>query len=480
MTEEIEDLQLEIQGLLSCLDRDEMYSVCEKLQIEKIEFEGKSRLSTVKILMNEIQKQLDKLQITEKAAFLKQIIEIINPKNEETKTARARSDIDCEERRRLDRESEEALGKQYGDSEATGVRLDNKTGKMGDEKENPEPGLNTLKSILKRDFRILGTIGSQGSRDQLSFISLSRQIETGKEKGYADKEIIEAIIKCIAPGLPLKDYLDAMRETGLPTVIKIIWAHYQEKNASELCASLSNLIQKPNEEPQNFLLRALNLREKILFASKQEGTKLKYDATQCQSIFLHALETGLLNNNLRSRMRVFIQQPDITDAELIAQLNLAEAEESERNAKLGIGQKGKAKISQIHEGALENSAERENSQSPENRVAAPQKNKQQKVPFHEQVLSEIKALKADVTSLRQEMNRSTTKNQQGAREENSPQPQGRNRGPRKNRRGCKECFKNGRGEMCSHCWKCGSADHFAYQCSQGQGNYPQLLQRDTQ
>ena len=112
MTEEIEDLQLEIQGLLSCLDRDEMYSVCEKLQIEKIEFEGKSRLSTVKILMNEIQKQLDKLQITEKAAFLKQIIEIINPKNEETKTARARSDIDCEERRRVDRESEEGLGKQ--------------------------------------------------------------------------------------------------------------------------------------------------------------------------------------------------------------------------------------------------------------------------------------------------------------------------------------------------------------------------------
>ncbi len=132
MTEEIEDLQLEIQGLLSCLDRDEMYSVCEKLQIEKIEFKGD--LSTVKILMNEIQKQLDKLQITEKAAFLKQIIEIINPKNEETKTTRARSDIDCEERRRVDRESEEALGKQYGDSEATGVRLDNKTGKMGDGK----------------------------------------------------------------------------------------------------------------------------------------------------------------------------------------------------------------------------------------------------------------------------------------------------------------------------------------------------------
>ena len=61
----------------------------------------------------------------------------------------------------------------------------------------------------------------------------------------------------------------------LPTVIKIIRAHYQEKNASELYASLSSLVQTPNEEPQNFLLRALNLREKILFASKQEGRKIE-------------------------------------------------------------------------------------------------------------------------------------------------------------------------------------------------------------
>ena len=145
-----------------------------------------------------------------------------------------------------------------------------------------------------------------------------------------------------------------MRETGLPTVIKIIRAHYQEKNASEHYASLSSLVQKANEQPQNFLLRALNLREKLLFVSKVEGSELKYDAAQCQSMFLYALETGLISNNLRLRMRVFIQQWDITDAELITQLNLADAEKSERNGKLGIGYKGKAKISQIKGGGQKN------------------------------------------------------------------------------------------------------------------------------
>ena len=226
--------------------------------------------------------------------------------------------------------------------------------------------------------------------------------------------------------------------------------------------------------------RALNLREKILFASKQEGSKLKYDVAQCQSMFLHALETGLISNNLRSRMRVFIQQPDITDAELIAQLNLAEAEESERNAKLGIGYKGKVKVSPIQEGEAGKLSPTENRSGPKSKTSAPLKAKEPAVPFHEQVLSEIKALKADMTSLRQEMNRNSIGNQQGARREEPKQPQRSNRGPWQNRRGCKQCFKNGQGEICTHCWKCGDANHFSYQCSQGQGNYPQLLQRDNQ
>ena len=480
MAEEIEDLQLEIQGFASCLDKEELYSVCEKLKIEKSDFEGKSRFATVRILTKGIEKLLDKLKDEEKVAFLKQTLEMINPKTRDTETPAETSGVDEEVRQEMDREVYLQKEKQKRDLEAIQTRFAIMTGQTGVEQENPEANLGSLRPILKRDFRILGTIGSQGTRDQLSFISLSRQIESGKEKGYSDREVIDAIIKSIAPGLPLKDYLEAMRETGLPTVIKIIRAHYQEKNASELYASLSSLVQTPNEEPQNFLLRALNLREKILFASKQEGSKLKYDVAQCQSMFLHALETGLISNNLRSRMRVFIQQPDITDAELIAQLNLAEAEESERNAKLGIGYKGKAKVSKIQGGEAEKSSPTETRSAPKSKTSAPLEAKEPAVPFHEQVLSEIKALKADMTSLRQEMNRNSIGNQQGARREEPQQPQGRNRGPRQNRRGCKQCFKNGQGETCTHCWKCGDANHFSYQCSQGQGNYPQLLQRDNQ
>ena len=98
-------------------------------------------------------------------------------------------------------------------------------------------------------------------------------------------------------------------------------------------------------------------------------------------------------------MKVFIQQPDITDAELIAQLNLAEAEESERNAKLGIGYKGKAKISQRQGGEAEKLPSTENRLAQKNETSAPRKAKEPAAPFHEQVLSEIRALKAEVPYL---------------------------------------------------------------------------------
>ena len=155
-----------------------------------------------------------------------------------------------------------------------------------------------LKTILKREFKFNGTIGAPNSKDALSYISLTKQIDSAKQKGYEDPEIFDALIKAISPGLHLRTYLEAMREAGLETVMKIIRAHFQEKSAAELFGSQANLVQSPTEDPQNFLLRALNLREKIVFASEQESTKLKYDKTQCQNLFLHTIETGLLSNTL--------------------------------------------------------------------------------------------------------------------------------------------------------------------------------------
>ena len=121
-----------------------------------------------------------------------------------------------------------------------------------DIRENNE--FDMLKTILKRDLRIGETIGGQGQKDQLSYISLNRQIQSAINTGYEEREIVDAIICAIAPGMQLRDYLEAMRDSGLPSVMKIIHAHYHKKSAAELYTSLVNLVQFPTEEPREFLL----------------------------------------------------------------------------------------------------------------------------------------------------------------------------------------------------------------------------------
>ena len=49
MNKEIEDLQLEIQGFASSLNRGGLCIVCEKLKIDKSDLKGESRFPTVSL-----------------------------------------------------------------------------------------------------------------------------------------------------------------------------------------------------------------------------------------------------------------------------------------------------------------------------------------------------------------------------------------------------------------------------------------------
>ena len=95
-----------------------------------------------------------------------------------------------------------------------------------------------LKTIFKREFKFNGTIGAPNSKDALSYISLTKQIDSAKQKGYEDPEIFDTLIKAISPGLQLRTYLEAMHEAGLETVMKIIRAHFQESQHQNCLAVL--------------------------------------------------------------------------------------------------------------------------------------------------------------------------------------------------------------------------------------------------
>ena len=171
-------------------------------------------------------------------------------------------------------------------------------GPVKDENTIKFPVKGVEQSIFRRDFKIRGAVGDPGQKDKLGYQALISQIESGLAKGYADNEVVSAVVRAVQPGLQLRSYLENMTDLTLPRLHKILRFHFHEKNATELYQLLTNIAQQPNEDPQSFLVRALTIRQKVISASKESDSEVTYDASSVQSLFPHALETGLAGSTI--------------------------------------------------------------------------------------------------------------------------------------------------------------------------------------
>ena len=130
---------------------------------------------------------------------------------------------------------------------------------------------------------------------------------------------------------------------SLPKLWKIIRSFHNEKSLTEIYNLLTSLAQDPNETAKDLLFRALRIRQKIIFASQEADTYISYNPSLTQGLFLHALETGLNDNNVRTRIRPLLQRPGVTDEELIEQVNKIMAAETERSRKFGLSARLRAR-----------------------------------------------------------------------------------------------------------------------------------------
>lgn len=188
-------------------------------------------------------------------------------------------------------------------------------------------------SIWCKDFKISGQIGEPGQKDRLTISSLARQIENGLGKGYPESEITDVVIRTMTPGLQLRSYLEGKENLTLPALRRIFRSHYQERNATMLYKQLTSEVQSSKETPQNFLIRAMDLRQKILFASQKVESSLKYDPALVQSLFMHTVLTGLQNDNIKSDLQPYLLQTNTSDELLLEKLNIACTNEKETQDK---------------------------------------------------------------------------------------------------------------------------------------------------
>ena len=308
--------------------------------------------------------------------------------------------------------------------------------------KSPEKGDVTVKaeqkpavliSKFKRDFKISGQIGDLSQKDRLSFSSLVHQIENGLKNDYTEDEIKEAVIKAINPALSLRSYLEGKADLTLAKLTRIMRSHYQEKTATELYHQLSSTVQQSKEKPQEFLIRLLDLKQKVLFASQESDSELKYDPTLVHGMFVHSFSLGLQNENIKMEMKPHLEKKTVSDEELFEKLNVCVSNEMERSQKFGSQLTPKVN-------AVQEAADR-------------QTEKNSKV--EQTLIKEIRELKVELAAVKEKVRAPPPSQAQP-----SPTQQPMRQPPQ-----CRSCQQNGNGWFCNHCFKCGISGHYARECT---------------
>ena len=152
----------------------------------------------------------------------------------------------------------------------------NSTEKATEKVQGAERKVNVdVSKVLRREFRIHGVVAGDNFKDGLSFVSLARQIESRIKAGYKESEIVEAVIRAVSPSLKLRSYLEMILDLSLSRLRQIMKAHFKQKSATELYQELSVLHQEASESPKDFLVRAFNLKQQIIFVSNATDGSIK-------------------------------------------------------------------------------------------------------------------------------------------------------------------------------------------------------------
>ena len=323
---DLDQLEIAILGQLYTLEDEVLTRLCTHLKVSK---EGKTKRNLLKEVRAAIESETSGADDNVIRQFLESIFGIIHTPIRMPALEGDEEEAEREKDAVAAKEELERLVKVQQDLRQKVADLSLKV-KTGSEQVREISDLR-----LKREFKISGTIGVPGETNKLNFISLVHQIEGALAQGYSEVEINEAIIRSISPGLPLRSFLECTPDLPLSKLRKILCSHYREKSSTELYKALSTLTQAPNEDAQAFLFRALELRQRAIFTCTEADSKIKYDKSLIQNLFLHSVETGLRDESVRSKLRPFLQNPSIPDEELIGEMNVIFSQEQERDAKLG-------------------------------------------------------------------------------------------------------------------------------------------------
>ena len=305
----------------------------------------------------------------------------------------------------------------------------------GDEENDPD--VKKLRKMFMKELKFSGKIGDLENKNTMSYTSLCYQMQNARTIGYSNKEIINAVIKCINPSLELRAYLEGRTNLTYKSFITTLRSHYKEQDATSLFTTLSTTKQSGTETAQEFTMRLMTLKQKILFVSQEESSG--YSQELIQERFLHTMLTGLKNDSVRTELRPLLKDRTTSDDELLESLTKAVADETEHQEKFNrVANKKSVTVSSI-----EQTQEKEKKENP--------------------IMKELNELKSQVMALTLSCQDLAADRDRNKGRHLGKQSDGKQN--RKYRNRCDNCIKNG-SQSCDHCFICQSSDHFSRGCKQ--------------
>ncbi|XP_051793415.1 uncharacterized protein b3gat1b isoform X1 [Acanthochromis polyacanthus] len=299
--------------------------------------------------------------------------------------------------------------------------------------------LRDLPLLQRREFRVYGgQIGDNVS--DITYHGLSKQIDEGLKANHTEGEIIQGVFRIIKPG-QFKDMLINKDDLTLAELRSFLRSHLSEKSGSELFQELMSTKQHEQENPQQFLYRMIGLKQKVMFASRQDNLDIEYEPRTIQNVFLRTIHQGLLPkySDIRNELKPLLSDYTVSDEALIRQVNKVSSEESERQRRLG--HVTRQKVTHAHAAQLEpdKNAEKQSDKT---------KNQNKVI---EELSAKLDALTKVVEALSAVKRPEPPSCQCG---QNKPKPR---QNPKQY--GCPGCIQKG-----NHCFRCGETGHRAVGC----------------
>ncbi|KAJ8373572.1 hypothetical protein SKAU_G00041520 [Synaphobranchus kaupii] len=111
--------------------------------------------------------------------------------------------------------------------------------------------------------------------------------------------------------------LEIKRGLTLNTLSTVLKGHYKVDSTTDLYHQLINISQEPRESSLNFVFRAIELKEKLLWKATNGDTDEQYSNDTIRRKFLRSIETGLLSDSVKFQILPYLSDVRTSDEGLI-------------------------------------------------------------------------------------------------------------------------------------------------------------------